>query len=237
MPRIPNKTDARRRFVVAARVALAATGEVTPQLIQDVCEQSGLHPAAYRTVFPTDEVLFDAVHDTLVEECADRLRSSVNNFVPPADRDAALVAAATCLALARPVDRGGLVIRNRRRLRALMFPIEASSVIRAERKFVGEVTGTLTQLMAKLGRRFAWDPTLAVRVILDTYERSFEVWLIGGGAEENFDESAYIRRTLPALMRRMSDLTESEAVIHRSLPPLVGSSDSGGDLVSRINAT
>lgn len=59
-------------------------------------------------------------------------------------------------------------------------------------------------LMMKLDRRFAWPAVLAVRVIVDTYERSFENWLLTGNREEDFDASPYATRTLPVLMRGTS---------------------------------
>ena len=45
---------------------------------------------------------------------------------------------------------------------------------------------------------------LAVRVIVDTYERSFESWLLMGNREEDFDASPYATRTLPVLLRETS---------------------------------
>ncbi|TFC72040.1 hypothetical protein E3O45_13610 [Cryobacterium sp. TMS1-20-1] len=98
------------------------------KLVSDVCKQIGLHPHACRSLFPTDDVLLDAVNDLLVEECAQRLRGGVSAFTPKGDG-----------------------------------------------------------------------------VILDTWERSFEAWLLSSYTESNFSESPYIARTLPALLEQVSE--------------------------------
>lgn len=40
--------------------------------------------------------------------------------------------------------------------------------------------------------------------ILDTYERSFEAWVLGGHEESDFPDSSYVRRTLPTLLEELS---------------------------------
>lgn len=195
---------ARQRTVVAARMALSFTGEVTPQLVADICDQTGLHPSAFRTLFPTEDVLLDAVNDLLVDECAERLRTAVDNFRPPCGDLSDFVSASVALANAAPIDRGGLVIRARRRLNALRTLSHADAVAIAERHFIRAVEDTLADLMTKLGRSFAWPTGLAVRVILDTYERSFEAWMLAGNDEHRFRESSYVLRTLPDLLVRIT---------------------------------
>ena len=65
------------RLATAARVPLAESGGVTPQLIEDVCRQVGVHPHSFRALFPDDDAFLDAVTDQLVEDCAARLRGGV----------------------------------------------------------------------------------------------------------------------------------------------------------------
>ena len=195
----------RQRLVAAARIALSYTGEVTPQLIGDLCAQTALHPAAFRTFFPTDDSLLDAVNDVLVEECVMRLRGGVARFVPPEDPSTALEAAAYALVSSWPIERGGVLIRARRRVSALAEHSDAEAVVAAEKRFVGALSDIHTEVLAKVGRRFTWSTSLAVRVILDTYERSFEAWLLGGHDEGTFETSPYARRTLPTLLREMSE--------------------------------
>jgi len=77
-------------------------------------------------------------------------------------------------------------------------------VVLAERRFLAALADVITQMMTKLGREFAWPPALAVRVILDTYERSFEAWLMGGYPESQFSSSSYVQRTLPSLLEQLS---------------------------------
>ena len=38
-------------------------------------------------------------------------------------------------------------------------------------------------------------------MVLDTYERSFEGWLLGLNEESTFHESAYVREVLPLILR------------------------------------
>jgi len=205
-----HRLHVRTNLVVAARAALAATGEVTASVVNDICEQCGIHPFAFRIMFPLDEDLLDAVNVLLVDECADRLRAGVAAYRAPADQGAAIDAAAAALASAWPLDRGGLVIRARWRLNALAENRGGEPVVAAERRFVRALTSILADLLAKMGRRFVWPPTLAVRVILDTYERSFEAWVLSGGNEVTFPESPYVRRTLPAVLLHTSEPVPEE---------------------------
>jgi hypothetical protein len=75
----------------------------------------------------------------------------------------------------------------------------------AVRSFVERLVPVFEDLIGKLDRRFTWSPMLAVRVIVDTYERSFESWLLMGNREEDFDASPYAMRTLPVLLRGTSE--------------------------------
>jgi AcrR family transcriptional regulator len=150
------RSSTRRTITVAARVALATGGGVNQRPVSDVCAQVGLHPHAFRSLFPTDNVLIDAVDELLVGQCAERLRGGVSSFTP-------------------------------------------------ERRFVSVLTSVFDELVPKLDRTFSWNPTLAVRVILDAREGSFEAWLLDGHTEPNFSESPYIARTSPKLLEQVSE--------------------------------
>ena len=71
-----------KRVVYAARAALSVGRGVSPELIADICAQIGLHPHAFRTLFPTDDALLDEVNEVLVSECADRLKAGIARFRP-----------------------------------------------------------------------------------------------------------------------------------------------------------
>lgn len=198
-----HRSDVRRRLVLAARISLARGGGVTDRLVADICGQAGTHPYAFRQLFPTADDLLDAVTDLLVVECASRLRAGVDAFVAPAT-GSPFEAAAVALAEAWPLDRGGLVIRAERRLRVLRTDDGSDPVLAAERRFVGELGDVLDDLMARLGRTFAWPSRLAVRVILDTFERSFEAWILRGNPEAAFPSSPFVRRTLPTILEELT---------------------------------
>ncbi|MDJ0335980.1 hypothetical protein QMG83_12160 [Salinibacterium sp. G-O1] len=201
-----HRSSTRRRITVAARVALATGGGVNQRLVSDVCEQVGLHPHAFRSLFPTDDVLLDAVNELLVEECAERLRGGVSAFAPTGG-DSGCAEAALALARSWPLDRSAMIIRADRRFRALHRGEGDRTVTAAERRFVEVLTSVFDLLLLKLDRTFSWNPTLAVRVILDTWERSFEAWLLDGHTESTFSQSPYIARTLPALLEQVSEPT------------------------------
>lgn len=199
----------RARLATAARVPLAEGGGVTASLIADLSRQVGVHPHSFRTLFPTDDDLFDAVNDELVAQCEARLRAGIARFaLTEAARrcpQVALEEAAVAIAESWPIDRGGILIRAERRARVLRASTDGQAVVAAERRFVGALVEVMTDLMGHLGRRFTWSPTLAVRVILDTFERSFETWLLSGHEEADFSTSPYARRTLPTLFGQLSE--------------------------------
>lgn len=195
----------RGRLVTGARAHAAAAGTgITPRLVDDVCRQLGVTRPMFRSLFPTDGDFLDRINETLVDECASRLAAGVAAFDPPLDVGDPLVAAATALAEARPLTRSGMLIRAGRRLRALEFPEERRQLAEAERRYAAALLDVFDELMTRLRRTFTWPPLLAVRVILDTYERSFEMWIIEGNTEDDFASSPYARRTLPRLLREMS---------------------------------
>ncbi len=197
------RATTKRRITAAARVALSSGGMVTEHLIADVCEQVGVHHQAFRVFFPIDDELLDAVNDLLVDECADRLRGGVARF-SPTNGASSFVEASIALAKSWPLDRGGMIIRANRRLRALQGGDSGGRVVLAERRFVGALADVLTEMMTTLERRFSWQPALAVRVILDTFERSFEAWILSGRGESEFPTSPYVQRTLPTLLEELS---------------------------------
>jgi AcrR family transcriptional regulator len=197
------------RLATAARVPLAESGGVTPQLIDDICRQVGVHPHSFRALFPDDDAFLDAVTDGLVEDCAARLRGGVAAFEPSAAAmaqggPAAFAEAAVALADSWPLDRDGMLIRADRRARALRRSDGGSAVLKAEKLFLDALVDVHADLMAKLGRRFASSPVRSVRVILDTYERAFETWLLTGADAADFHSSPYVQRTLPALLEDIS---------------------------------
>ncbi|TDW29200.1 hypothetical protein [Cryobacterium psychrophilum] len=198
------RSSTRRRITIAARVSLATGGGVNQRMVSDVCEQIGLHPHAFRSLFPTDDVLLDAVNELLVEECAERLQGGVSAFTPKGD-GSEFTEAALALAKSWPLDRSAMIIRAERRFLALHKGEGDRTVTAAERRFVSVLTSVFNGLLPKLDRTFSWNPTLAVRVILDTWERSFEAWLLDGHSESSFFESPYIARTLPALLEQVSE--------------------------------
>jgi AcrR family transcriptional regulator len=199
----PRRDEIRRRVVVAARVSLAAGGGVDQRLVTDVCEAVGIRPNAFRQLFATDDELFDAVHASLVEETAQRLRARVDEFVP-GDPSTVFEDAARALAEAWPLERGGVTIRAERRARALAGRVDGAALLAAERQFTRELHAILDDLIHLLGRRFEPSASLAVRVVLDTFERSFEAWVLEGHPDSGFPESPYVRRTLPTLLERLS---------------------------------
>lgn len=194
-------------LVTAARARLASGEECSPRLIDELCAHSGVRPASFRALFPEPEGLLDAVNEQLVEECASRLRLAVAAFAPTrgASDAEALIEAAAALGAARPLDRSSLVIRQTRRSQALRLGTGSANTARAERRFVGAVSEAFESLFSAQGRRFSWPPVLAVRIILDTYERSFEAWLLDGNDEGAFVASPYITRSLPDLLARLSE--------------------------------
>ncbi len=146
----------------------------------------------------------DAVHAVLVDECVQRLRSGVDQFATDSTDESAIARAAVAIARSSPLDRTSLIIRSQRRVASLRSAAGPAGVADGEKMFVTALDGVFTDLFRKLHRRFSWPSELAVRVILNTYERSFETWLLRGADETRFFESAYVRRTLPTILAQVS---------------------------------
>lgn len=193
----------RSRLLVAkaARAALSFDGRLTAPTIEDACEQAGIHPHAYRVLFPTTEVLLDEITGILVTESADRMERMIEQFRPGGDHAEDLRRAAVCLARSSPLDRAGLMIRVERRIAAVRRREGGAAVEGSEDALIAVLGDILDALLAKLDRRPSWPPHLLARVVLDTYERSFEGWLLGLNEESTFHESAYVREVLPLILR------------------------------------
>lgn len=186
------------------RAGLRYDGQLSDEIRSDACRQTGVHPAAFRSLFPTDDALYDRIAEELAEDCELRLRAAVARFATAATGTDALVAAAVCLAECRPLDRVGLVIRGGRRLAALRTARASDSIVATERQLASASTEILQDLLGAVGRTFSWPPQLAVRIIFDSYERSFEAWTLRGGDDGDFETSPFVRRTLPHILERMS---------------------------------
>lgn len=195
----------KRRVAVAARISLSAGHALDGRLITDISANVGVPARALRVLFPTDDALLDAVNDMLVDQCVDRLRGGVDRFAPES-AESKFRDASRALAQSWPLDRGGIMIRADRRLNALKSRGGGEEAVAAERRFLGLLIGVFTDLMSKLGRTFSWPPALAVRVILDTYERSFEAWILCGNSEAEFHRSPYVERTLSTLLAELSQI-------------------------------
>jgi AcrR family transcriptional regulator len=207
----PKRDGARRRLTLSGRIALADGAGVTPQLISDVCEQAGVPPQSFRLLYSTDDAFLDAVQESVALECAQRLRSSFAE-IRGLDDAQTLQAAAVALARSRPIDRGAVIIRAERRLRALRSPNDANALLAAEHRQLDALSAVVAELIGQLGRDALWPTSLAARIIIETYERSFEAWVFGGGDERDFHTSSYVTRTLPTLLGRMT------APIARTVP-------------------
>ena len=95
-------------------------------------------------------------------------------------------------------------IRLRERQLAASTGARSEDVIASERAFLPALLEAFELLLSRIGREFEWQPALAVRVVILTYERSFESWILSGGSESSFSESSYIKNTLPALLLGVS---------------------------------
>ena len=193
----------RSRLLVAkaARAALSFDGKLTAPTIEDACEQAGIHPHAYRVLFPTTDALLDEITQLLVAESASRMERMIAEFHPEGDHPDDLARAAICLARSAPLDRAGLMIRVERRIAAVRRRDDGDAVAGSEDALIAVLVEILRALLGKLGRRFSWPPHVLAGVILDTYERSFEGWLLGPNDESTFHESDYVREVLPLILR------------------------------------
>jgi hypothetical protein len=205
----------RSRLLVAkaARAALSFDGKLTAPVIEDACEQAGIHPHAYRVLFPTTDALLDEITQLLVAEAASRMERMIAQFLPEGDHPDDLARAAICLARSSPLDRAGLMIRVERRIAAVRRRDDGDVVAGSEDALIAVLVEILRALLGKLGRRFSWPPHLLAGVVLDTYERSFEGWLLGPNDESTFHESDYVREVLPLIPHAAT--TESFGPGHR----------------------
>lgn len=195
----------RARAVTLSRALLPTWTGSMAEFCEEVRSESGLSIASFRTLFPQDTDLFLAIEQHLLEECADRVRSVAEHFqVDGRSGEEAVAALAVALADAQPLDWSSLTIRLRERQLAAASGSRREEVVHSERAFLPSLIDAFEALLASVGRQFEWRPILAVRVILLTYERSFESWVVSGRRERAFSESAYIRQTLPELLLGVS---------------------------------
>jgi len=198
-----HREAARRSLIQAARTHLTRGDDLSPLVIDDICKQVGIHPKAFGAIYESQSALFDDIHAALIEECRVRLVGAVDTFQPTGSAGD-LRGIAVAVANARPLTRAGFLFRLGRRQRALTREGEGLSIAASERLFTMAVADIVTALVGRLDRQLIWRPSLATRIILDTYERSFEAWLLDGHDEEDFVDSTYIGWTLPELLERMS---------------------------------
>lgn len=200
-----SRRQSRARVITLARIMLPTWEGSLPALVAELRAETGLGDGAFRTLFPADRDLLHAVDHELLEECAQRVRSAAESFdpeqnpgVPPE------VAMSVALADARPLDWNSLTIRLRERQLAASTGARSEEVMESERAFLPALLDAFELLLSRIGRRFEWQPALGVRVVILTYERSFESWVMSGGNEKSFSESSFVRHTLPALLLGVS---------------------------------
>lgn len=199
------RRQSRARVITMARILLPTWDGSLPALTTELRRESGLGDGAFRTLFASDRDLLHAVDHELLEECAQRVRSAAESFDPAAHPDEPPeVAISAALARARPLDWSSLTIRLRERQLAASTGARSEDVIESERAYLPALLEAFELLLSRIGRRFAWQPALGVRVVILTYERSFESWILSGGNEKSFPESSFVRQTLPALLLGVS---------------------------------
>jgi AcrR family transcriptional regulator len=177
---------------------------VTPQLIADICAQTGSSVSAFRVLFPDAEALYDAMAHELLTECTERLEAATADLRASGDAERDIRMLAIVIVLAAPLEYSGLVLRAGRRLSALQAGSAASGTVVADRDFRRALTRSIVTALERIGREFAWEESIAMRVLVDTYENSFEAWLLEGGRESAFVSSRYCQSTLPALLLNMT---------------------------------
>ena len=204
-----SRRQSRARVITLARIMLPTWDGSLPALTAELRREAGLAEGAFRTLFPSDRDLLHAVDHELLEECAQRVRSAAESFDPDDHPgQSAEVAISAVLARARPLDWSSLTIRLRERQLAASTGARSEDVIESERAFLPALLEAFELLLSRIGRRFEWQPALGVRVVILTYERSFESWILSGGNEKSFPESSYVRHTLPALLLGVSSPVE-----------------------------
>ncbi|UJP09058.1 hypothetical protein L2X99_11335 [Microbacterium sp. KUDC0406] len=195
----------RARVVTLARILLPTWDGSLAELTTELRTEAGLSDGAFRTLFPTDSALLHAVDLELIEECAQRVRSAAESFdAREHDGEDLVLALSIALAEARPLDWSSLTIRLRERQLAASTGARSEDVIESERAFLPALLDAFELLFSQIGREFEWQPALGVRVVILTYERSFESWIMSGGDEKSFAGSPFVRQTLPALLLGVS---------------------------------
>ncbi|MDT0156224.1 hypothetical protein Q9R19_01155 [Microbacterium sp. ARD32] len=195
----------RSRVITFARIMLPTWDDTLAALTAELSREAGIGEGAFRTLFPADRDLLHAVDVELLEECAQRVRAAAESF-DAAQHEGEDLTLALSIALAemRPLDWSSLNIRLRERRLAAATGARSEDVIASERAFLPALLDAFELLLSRIGRRFEWQPALGVRVLILTYERSFESWIMSGGNEQSFPQSSYVRQTLPQLLLGVS---------------------------------
>ncbi len=194
---------AEARVLTLARAVLPLSDGISDELVREICHQAGLNLPTFRTIFHSNDDLLRKVNQALVEECSARVAEAAEGFTPlPGESD--LQAAARSLAEAWPMDWASLSIRSRERANAVSRRIGVSEVTASERRFMPALLDSFLTMVGRLEREFSWPPLLAVRVIILSYERSFEAWVMDGGDERTFASSPFVRRTLPEILDQVT---------------------------------
>lgn len=201
---VQSRESVRERVVVATRGAVLLGG-LEPLPWDEVGAAAGVSPRSLRALFRDEDDLWDAVTEHLVGEAAQRLAAvDTDGSSGAPDPLAAARMLADAVIRARPLDRGGLLVRLERRARALRSARPRPATRAAEGRFLRELGAQIGALLGVVGREPALPLHDVTRILLNTYERAFEAWLAAGRAESRFHESRFALDTLPTLILALS---------------------------------
>lgn len=202
----------RMATITLARTLLSNWSGSWLEFGDELRREAGMSRPTFRALFATDGDLLLAIEQQLLDECAERVRSLAERFDPGEHPEhPPAVALAIALADARPLDWSSLTIRLRQRQLAVSSGVRSQEVMASERAFLPNLIEAFDALTQRIERRFSWQPALATRVIILTYERSFESWVLAGGTEQMFSSSPYVRQTLPEIILGVTEPDEGDA--------------------------